>query len=344
MKVENILDAIGTINDEAVQDARAYKCPPYNKALKWVAMAACLGVILTASMFTLPNILKGPGGVLPPPNPNPGFMAGDDDNQSQSSNEPLQPSNERNIIINWDNVVVNESAGMSSNATPLYRDPALYEKEIWSQKEIVEYYGRELNVPYIPDGLTSSGQAVTATIYREKSSGKVVQDQVGQGFWVDFWEDGSPKSDDDIVISKGFTIAISKLGILRCGLLPVDEERTTNFGSVPVTLKHCSMPYGPYDPTTKAPDGLSNMPAGYYDVYTASFILDGVEYEIMAQRLELEEVIKITASIINMPYNENFAVGNIQALPNKDSEPTEYPNTDIVPGYNLDEPDEPVNP
>lgn len=341
MTVENILDAIGAINDEAVQDARAYKRSQYNKVLKWGTMVACLGVILTVSMLTLPNILRGPGGVLPPPNPNPGSVVGNGDDRSDY--EPTLPPSEKSIIINWDNVAVNESADMSPDAAPLYRDPALYEKEIWSQKEIAEYYGRELNVPYIPDGLTSGGQTVTATIYREKSSGKVVQDQVGRGFWVDFWEDGSPKSDDDIVISKGFTIAISKLGILRCGLLPVDEEHTTNFGSVPVTLKHCSMPYGFYDPTTKALDGLSNMPAGYYDIYTASFILDGVEYEIMAQRLELEEVIKITASIINMPYNENFAVGNVQALPNKDSEPTEYPNTVVVPGFDLDEPDEPVN-
>ena len=52
------------------------------------------------------------------------------------------------------------------------------------------------------------------------------------------------------------------------------------------------------------------MPAGYYDIYTASFTLDGVEYEIMAQRLELEEVIQITASVINRPYREDFVVGN----------------------------------
>ena len=70
------------------------------------------------------------------------------------------------------------------------------------------------------------------------------------------------------------------------------------------------MMHGPFDPAQKAPDGLSNMPAGYYDLYTASFTLDGVEYEIMAQRLELEEVIQITASVINRPYREDFVVGN----------------------------------
>jgi len=70
------------------------------------------------------------------------------------------------------------------------------------------------------------------------------------------------------------------------------------------------MKHGPFAPTQKAPDGLTNMPAGYYDIYVASFALDGVEYEVEAQRLELEELIKIVASVINVPYSENFTVGD----------------------------------
>ena len=142
------------------------------------------------------------------------------------------------------------------------------------------------------------------------------------------------------MIPRGFTITVSKLGIIHCGLLPVDEDRTTDFGGVPVTLSHCSMKHGPFDPTKKAPDGLSYMPAGYYDIYTATFTLDGVEYEVSAQRLELEEVIKIVASIIN-PYSENFVMGRSQGIPNKGSAPAEYPDTTIVSGFDLDEPSEP---
>ena len=85
------------------------------------------------------------------------------------------------------------------------------------------------------------------------------------------------------------------------------------------------------------------MPAGYYDIYTASFTLDGVEYEVSAQRLELEEVIKITASIIK-PYQEGFVVGGSQEIPDKGSAPAEYPDTVIVPGFDLDEPSEPDAP
>lgn len=50
MKVENILDAIGAINDEAVQDARAYKKARHNKAVKCGAMAACLVFVLAISI------------------------------------------------------------------------------------------------------------------------------------------------------------------------------------------------------------------------------------------------------------------------------------------------------
>ena len=179
-------------------------------------MVACFCLIFTVAMVTLPGILKGPNGVLPLPNPSsgPGTVVGDDDNQPGI--EPLQPPDKKEIVINWDGIAVNESMGLAPDSSRLYPDSALYEEEIWGQKEIEEYYGRELNVPYIPDGLTGGGKAVTATIYREKVTGKIIEDQAGRGFWADFWEDGSPKSDDDIMIPKGFDITVSKLGILHC--------------------------------------------------------------------------------------------------------------------------------
>lgn len=235
MKVENILDAIGAINDEAVPDAEAYKQAKSNSPVKWAAVAACFGLIVTAAIVVLPGLLKGTGGVVPPPNSNLGPVVNDNDNQH--NDEPLHPPSEREITINWDNVAMNESAGLAPDYSRLYPDPALYEEEIWGQKEIKDYYGWELNVPYIPNGLSGGGQAVTATIYRDKAAGKVIEDQVGRGFWAGFWEDGSPKSDDNIVIPRGFTITVSKLGIIHCGLLLTDEERTTDFGGVPVTIK-----------------------------------------------------------------------------------------------------------
>lgn len=46
MKNENILDAIGMINEEAVRDAKAYQRPKSRKWIKWGAMAACLCLVM----------------------------------------------------------------------------------------------------------------------------------------------------------------------------------------------------------------------------------------------------------------------------------------------------------
>ena len=339
MRSIDLYTAVRALDDDILERSEtAFYGQKETGWLKWGAMAACVGLILTVALTTLPGILRGPGSVLPPPNPAPGPTVSEDEQQNNGA--PLQPPGEREITINWDNVAVNESAGLAPNAAPLYRDPALYNEEILDTQGVRTYYGWELAPAYIPDDLTGGGKAVSGRIVREKATGNVVEDQAGRSFWVDFGEDGSPKSNDDVEIPKGFTIRASRLRILHCCLLPVDEERTTDFGGVPVTLSHCSMKHGPFDPTKKAPDGLSNMPAGYYDIYTATFTLDGVEYEVSAQRLELEEVIKIVASIIN-PYSENFVVGRSQGIPNKGSAPAEYPDTTIVSGFDLDEPSEP---
>ena len=330
MRSIDLYTAVRALDDDILERSEtAFYGQKETGWLKWGAMAACVGLILTVALTTLPGILRGPGGVLPPPNPAPGPTVSED--EQQNNGEPLQPPGEREITINWDNVAVNESAGLAPNAAPLYRDPALYNEEILDTQGVRTYYGWELAPAYIPDDLTGGGKAVSGRIVREKATGNVVEDQAGRSFWVDFGEDGNPKSNDDIEIPKGFTIRASRLRILHCCLLPVDGERTTDFGGVPVTLSHAAPTYG---------GGISNVPAGYYDVYVASFTLDGVEYEIEAQRLELEEVIKIVASIIN-PYSENFVVGRSQGIPNKGNAPAEYPDTTIIPDFDLDEPSEP---
>ncbi len=312
MNAARFSSALGKVNDKYIMEAAAYQRKRKSSRLKWGAFAACFGLVFTVTTITLPGILKGLGGVVPPPQPDvPGPMVSD--GLHQPSIEPLQPPGERDITINWDNVAVNESAGKAPDAALLYRDPELYAVDSLDVNGVRDYYGWDLAPAYIPDGLTGGGSGPGGFLCTEKATGRIVEEQAGRSFWSGFWEDGSPKSDDDLYIPTGFTVRASRLGILHCALLPVDGERATDFGGVPVTLSHASLPYGPFDPTQKAPDGLSNMPAGYYDIYVAAFTLDGVAYEIEAQRLELEEVIKITASIINTPYSDHFTVGNSQA-------------------------------
>ncbi len=47
----------------------------------------------------------------------------------------------------------------------------------------------------------------------------------------------------------------------------------------------------PYNPDT-------HDPAGYYDMYVAEFEYDGIEYEIVAEQMEAEEIVKVVSSII----------------------------------------------
>ena len=129
MKTIDLYNAFRAVDDDILERSETAACGrKKNGWLKWGMMAACFGLIITVAMATLPSLLKGPGGVMPPPNPGPGSVVGGNDNQT--SNEPLQPPDERGITINWDNVAVNESAGLAQNAVPLYRDPAIYNEEI----------------------------------------------------------------------------------------------------------------------------------------------------------------------------------------------------------------------
>ena len=311
MRGKTLLYAMNDVDAQYVQQAAETAKTPRgrNPYIRCFAAAACLCLALLG-MFRLGGSPAlpgpdGPGGVVPPVPTKSQSPA--EASQAPATVDPLQPLPERQDTIRWENVVVNESAGLGADATRLYMDPALYEVERWDMEQVREYFGWELAPAYIPEGLTGGGQEVGLTVYRDKATGELIEDQAGRGFWADFYADGSPKSDDDLVIPKGFTVRASKLGILHCALLPVDEEKVTQFDRTDVTITHASLPYGPFDPTQKDPSGLYNMPAGYYDVYVASFTLDGVEYEVETQRLELEELIKITASIISP--TEDIIVG-----------------------------------
>lgn len=59
MTNENILDAIGGINEKAVQDAKAYKRPKSKRWFRWGAMAACLCLVIGIAI----PILHHKGGI-----------------------------------------------------------------------------------------------------------------------------------------------------------------------------------------------------------------------------------------------------------------------------------------
>ena len=53
MTKENMLVAIGGINENAVQDAKAYKRPKSKRWFRWGAMAACLCLVVGISILQM---------------------------------------------------------------------------------------------------------------------------------------------------------------------------------------------------------------------------------------------------------------------------------------------------
>lgn len=299
MNAEQVLSALGRIDDKYILEAAAYERKGKSRWLSWGVMAACFGLIVTAAV-TLPRLGQKPGAVTP--------SAGPEPSTPTVSAGVLPGGKEQRAVVRLDGVAVNEAEGVAPDASRRPYDPERYTEEVWGEEEIADYYGWTLTPRYLPEGLSDGGTGAFGRAVRSRETGELMEDQMGRSFWSGFYEDGSPKSDDDLYIPTGFTLLASRLGILRCGILLTDGVQTTDFGGVSVTIAHCSMPHGPYDPTRRAPNGLSNMPAGYYDIYTASFTLEGVEYEIEGQRLELEEIVRVTASVISELSGQEISV------------------------------------
>lgn len=70
MNAEQFSSALGKVNDKYIMEAITYERKKKSGWLKWGAMAACFGLILTVTLVTLPGIWEGPGDITPPPNPN----------------------------------------------------------------------------------------------------------------------------------------------------------------------------------------------------------------------------------------------------------------------------------
>lgn len=311
-ETKKLYDSISNIDDRFIEEAQAGEIRKVPVRRKWAGLAACLCL---AAVGAAAVIHPWETGGTPVSNPTETINRGTESTGAPSTDNipvrpdddkpganPLAPPDASIITIHWEGVAVNESAGLSVGESMLCLDPENYSCEFWGQEDVAACYGWTLAPAYIPEGLTGGGQGASAEIWREKAAGEIVLDQARRGFWTAFGEDGTPKSDDGLDTPTGFTIRATREGAFLCALLPVDNARTTDFGGVSVTLSHYSVKYSPDDSDT-------------YDIYTAWFTLKGVEYEIEAQRLALEDVIKITASVINIPYSEDFTVGSPGALP-----------------------------
>ena len=291
MNAKLFSEAMSEVNGKYYEEAANYHCKKHGW-VKWSAMAACLTVVLFTVFSVIPNYFRQQG-TTPPDNPN-GVIV---DTPSDNPDDVTTPATSE-IHISMDNISFNE-AGALTDAVRIWRDPELYDHIQWDKDAVIEYYGKDLTPAYIPDGLTAAIGNGTARVVADKSA-NIVEDTVWLGFYHDYYEDGSPKLTEGVTAHKGFSITVSKIGLLNdCFyILPENEVKTSDIDGTAVTFGYRSMPYGPYDPDT-------HEPSGYYDMYVAEFEYDGIEYQIVAEQMEAEEVVKVVSSII---YGEEVIV------------------------------------
>ena len=130
------------------------------------------------------------------------------------------------------------------NAAPKWYDPGQYDTDvIWDRDEVMNYYGKDLTPPHIPDGLTAASGNGTARVVLEKN-GKIVTDTAALGFYHDYYEDGIPKLTEDAAAVKGFSVTVSKIGLLNDSqyILPENEVKTLEIWGTPVSFGYRLMP------------------------------------------------------------------------------------------------------
>lgn len=285
MKAEKrIMRVIGQVDEKYIEEATPGKKESKKPVwLKWGTMAACLAVVIATALYVLPQFSRE--AIITPPD-NPENITADGPNIGENI-----PPITSEIYISMSDIFINQFDSFVDMEYSRYKSETDVET-IWGKDDIISYYGTDLLPAYIPEGLSASEKNAHATVYISQD-GNVVEDTIFLNYYHDYYEDGSPKLTENIAAAKGFSVTISKLGIMDgcCYLLPENGIKTSDIDGTAVTFGYCSMPYGPYHSET-------HEPSGYYDMYVAEFEKDGVEYQIVTQQMEVEELVKVVTSII----------------------------------------------
>lgn len=304
MRGTELLDRLELVDPAFIEAADEQ---PRRRRAVWAqvgGLAACL-CVAAAAVFAFHGAgqLPGPepGGIAPEPTPSeaatadPAVPAPPLETAPTAAAEPTMPAQPDVLTVDMSKIFVNEMPDGPLSACRIAFDPELYDEKVpWDAEDVARYYGRPLAPSYVPEGLTPNNPEDSALVVIRKADGAVVWDTVYHGYYEIFgaWEDGSPRTIDERCVSHGFTVAASRVGLTDCCVYSYDEViKQSDIAGVPVTIGYSSMSHGPYDPDT-------HEPAGYYDLYVAEFTLDGIQFKVTADEMELEDVVKIVASVI----------------------------------------------
>lgn len=280
MNGKDLLYGMNFVDDKFVEESEMVMLNK-RKSLHWrsyLATVACFILVVVTAIFSSTFNIPTPQSDYEQPPVN------------STEPNPNLPNVSDSYQISMSDIFINQFDGFADVEYSRYNPETDFET-IWNIDDIVSYYGTDLLPAYIPNGLSASEKNAHATVYISQD-GSVVEDTIFFNYYHDYYEDGNPKLTENIAATKGFSITISKLGIMEsCYFLSENEIKTSDIDGIAVTFGYCSMPYGPYHSET-------HEPFGYYDMYVAEFAKDGIDFQIVAHQMEVEELVKVVASII----------------------------------------------
>lgn len=297
MNGTDLLRAMSHVDEgyvHAAEEVQARRCAPM--LLRWGALAACAAVAVTGAF-----LLRRSAPVEPPTpaDPSPwltGFTP--PDGPAVSGTTAPQPTGlippdgpavsgtpAPRLTIDLDALAVNELADPIPGAALTARFYLEHEKVEWDTETVAAWFGRtDLTPAFLPEGLTPAQEGSCALVWVEKESGEAV---------IDLLRFSAEDEDDARMFPRGLVLSVSKSNPrpFRDWLHWNAAWETCEIDGVEVTIVHAVYSHGPYDPETREP-------AGHYDWYDVDFELDGLKYALSAQRLDLEEIVSVAASVI----------------------------------------------
>lgn len=141
----------------------------------------------------------------------------------------------------------------------------------WNWNEIIHYFGDHIENIYIPDEMYAISNNYTSTVYSEKSTDKIVWDELELYYVTSETEWELPQ----------FCIRASKLGLI-CSTVYVwpEDLQVSIINNIEVMIGYNT-------------DNQKNRTS-----YVAYFKYDGVEYEIVSSFLSEETFVKVIKSIL----------------------------------------------
>lgn len=269
----DLMYGIGFVDDKFVEEAELVTqikriSSPWRY---YFATAACFIVAISMAMF-ISNISDTP-------DIQPSY-----ESTLPHETDPVQSCPEM-YQVDMSQIFLNHIQNISEGGS--FYDPKSHDIVRWTMEEIAAYYGKNPVPAYIPEILTASPHNESATVLVDKS-GAAVNDLVYFDFYHAYDNNGNPLLDANSGAKTGFSVAVSKIGTTG-NRVYVDTNglETTYIGDTAVVW--------------------GSMSASY-ELYTAEFQYAGIHYLIIAEQLQLEEVVKVVASIIFE--SENISIIN----------------------------------